>query len=126
MNVTKFLDEIMRYPNYRGQIAHIEDIPAKPAVYGELDRPLSPQIQEMLAEQGIESFYSHQVDAINAVRAGENVVVVTAAASGKTLCYNVPILEKSLLDPEMTALYLFPTKALAQDQLRRLLEQKKI
>jgi len=126
MDVAKFLDEIMSYPNYRGQIAHIEDIPAKPAVYGDLEEPLPPQIQKMLAEQGVESLYSHQADAINAVRAGENVVVVTAAASGKTLCYNIPILEKALHDPEMTALYLFPTKALAQDQLRRLLEQKEI
>ncbi len=126
MDVAKFLDEIMSYPDYRGQIVHIEDIPAKPAVYGELEEPLHPQIREMLAEQGIETLYSHQVDAINAVRSGKNVVVVTAAASGKTLCYNIPILEKALHDPEMTALYLFPTKALAHDQLRRLLEQKEI
>lgn len=126
MDVTKFLDEIKKSPDYRGQIVHVEDIPAKPAVCGELEDPLDPQIQEMLAEQGINSLYSHQVDSINAIRSGKNVVVVTGTASGKTLCYNIPILEKALHDPEMTAIYLFPTKALAQDQLRRLLEQAEI
>jgi DEAD/DEAH box helicase domain-containing protein len=117
---------MVRNPKYRGQIVHVEDIPGRPAVYGELVEPLPPQMREVLAQQGIESLYSHQVDAINAVRAGKSIVVVTAAASGKTLCYNVPVLERALHDPEMTALYLFPTKALARDQLRRLLEQQEI
>ena len=124
MNIARFLDEIARSSGYRGQIVHVEDIPGRAAVYGELAEPLSPQIRGMLSRQGIEALYSHQADAINAVRAGRDIVVVTAAASGKTLCYNVPILEEALRDPEMTAMYLFPTKALAQDQLRRSLEQK--
>ena len=122
MDVAKFLNEVVNNPDYKGQIVHVEDISARPAVYSELEEPLLPQMQEILAQRGIESLYSHQVDAINAVRAGKNVVVVTAAASGKTLCYNIPILERALQDPEITALYLFPTKALAHDQLRRLLE----
>jgi len=126
MDVAKFLDELVKSPKYKGQIVYVEDIPARSAVYAEPEELLSPQIQEILAEQGIDSLYSHQADAIDAVRAGQNIVVVTAAASGKTLCYNIPILEESLRDPQMTALYLFPTKALARDQLRRLLEQKEI
>ena len=126
MDIAKFLDEIERDPNYRDQIVHVENIPSRQAVYGELEKPPSPQIREILSKQGIESLYSHQVDAIDAVRAGKNIVVVTSAASGKTLCYNVPVLEEALHNPDMTALYLFPTKALAHDQLRRLLEQKKI
>jgi DEAD/DEAH box helicase domain-containing protein len=126
MNVAEFLDELVKSPEYKGQIVHVEGIPARPPVYGELDKPLPPQLQEILAQRGIESLYSHQVDAITAVRSGKNIVVVTAAASGKTLCYNIPVLENALHDPDMTALYLFPTKALAHDQLRRLLEQKDI
>ena len=126
MDVSKFITELMHDPRYKGEIVHVENILRKPAVYGELHKPLTPQMQEVLAQLGIDSLYSHQAEAINAVRSGENIVVVTSAASGKTLCYNVPILEHSLFDPEMTALYLFPTKALAHDQLRRLLDQKDI
>jgi DEAD/DEAH box helicase domain-containing protein len=124
MDVSKFLDQIAGGSDYKGQIAHIENIPARPAAYGELEEPPPPQLQEILIKQGIESLYTHQVDAINAVRAGNNVIVVTGTASGKTLCYNLPVLEAALQDPLMTALYLFPTKALAHDQFRRLLEQK--
>lgn len=126
MDVSKFLDEIIGDPRYRGQVVHIEHIPSRPAIYGELDEPLTPQVQEILARQDIESLYTHQAEAINSVRAGKDIVVVTGAASGKTLCYNIPILETALRDPKMTALYLFPTKALAQDQLRRLLEQREL
>ena len=126
MNVSEFLKEIMNDPEYRNQIVHIQDIPGSEAIYGELDKPIHPLIQSILDKQGITSLYSHQADAIKAVRRGENIVVVTSAASGKTLCYNVPILENALTDPEMTALYLFPTKALAQDQYRRLREQERL
>jgi DEAD/DEAH box helicase domain-containing protein len=69
---------------------------------------------------GATALYSHQAQAINAALAGQNVVVATGTASGKTLCYNVAFLEAFLRDPRSRALYLFPTKALAQDQLRSL------
>ena len=75
----------------------------------------------MLAARGIEQLYSHQVAALEAARAGRDFVVVTGTASGKTLCYNLPILEAAIADGGR-ALYLFPTKALAQDQLKGLLE----
>jgi len=71
---------------------------------------------------GIAELYSHQAGAINAVRGGKNVMVATASASGKTLCYNLPVLQSILEDPAARALYLFPTKALAQDQLRSIRE----
>jgi DEAD/DEAH box helicase domain-containing protein len=73
-----------------------------------------------LEEEGIHRFYSHQVQAIDHVRSGKDVVVVTGTASGKTICYNVPVLAKLLEEPDACALYLYPTKALAQDQLRTL------
>ncbi|HKB34668.1 MAG TPA: DEAD/DEAH box helicase, partial [Candidatus Dormibacteraeota bacterium] len=73
-----------------------------------------------LAGRGIERLYSHQADAYRAVRQGRHLVVVTPTASGKTLCYNLPVLQRLLEDPNRRALYLFPTKALAQDQLAEL------
>jgi DEAD/DEAH box helicase domain-containing protein len=124
MDVDGFLRELIGAPNYRGQIVHIQEIPAKNAAYGEPAKPLLPQIKKILLKQGIESLYSHQASGIDAVRSGKNIMVVTGTASGKTLCYNIPVLESALKDLEMTALYLFPTKALAQDQLRRLLDYK--
>jgi DEAD/DEAH box helicase domain-containing protein len=126
MDIAKFLNEIMQDQDYKDQVVHIEDIPGSSAVYGEFEEPLPEPIQMMLERQGIQSLYTHQVDSIKAVRNGESIVVVTSAASGKTLCYTIPILEEALTDPEMTALYLFPTKALAQDQYRRLREQQGI
>ena len=71
-------------------------------------------------QRGITRLYSHQAEAVEAVLAGHNVVVVTPTASGKTLCYNLPVLDRTLKDRNTRALYLFPTKALAQDQLSEL------
>jgi DEAD/DEAH box helicase domain-containing protein len=121
MTITDFLEKIQRDDYYRGQICHVETVPAREAAYAELDRTIPAKLREALASTGVERLYSHQVDAIEAVRRGENVVVVTGTASGKTLCYNVPVIENLLGDPDAKALYLFPTKALAQDQLKGLL-----
>ena len=76
-----------------------------------------PGLAEVFHQSGITELYSHQAEAIDAVRAGRDVVMVTPTASGKTLCYNLPVLQKILEEPETRALYLFPTKALAQDQM---------
>src|SRR6266702_2938357 len=80
------------------------------------DAELSPA----LGERGIRHLYSHQAEAYAHVRAGRHLVVVTPTASGKTLCYNLPILQRLVESPGSRALYLFPTKALAQDQLAEL------
>jgi DEAD/DEAH box helicase domain-containing protein len=120
MDVTRFIERLKLEPHYRDQIVHIEDIPAQTARYGELKSPLRPRVAEVLAKTGIERFYTHQVQAIDAVRDGQDVAIVTSTASGKTLCYNTPVLERLVTDPTAKALYLFPTKALAQDQLRGL------
>jgi DEAD/DEAH box helicase domain-containing protein len=117
-----FLEQIAKAPFYRGQIVHIERIPERKARYGELEKPLHPLLQKALEEAGIKALYSHQAQAINAIRRGENVIVSTGTASGKTLVYNIPVLEAILQDRRTRALYLFPTKALAQDQLRSLAE----
>ena len=95
-------------------------MPARPARHGELALPLAPPLAEALEARGIARLYTHQVQAIEALRGGIDTVVVTGTASGKSLCYHLPVLERLLADPEATALYLFPTKALAQDQLKGL------
>jgi len=122
MDVSKFLENLARHPLYAGQISHVQTLPERPGDFADPDAPLPAELGEMLAARGIERLYSHQVAALQTARAGKDLVVVTGTASGKTLCYNLPIFESCLADPEARALYLFPTKALAQDQLKGLLE----
>jgi len=126
MNVQRFLERLQSDAAYRGQIVHVEVVPERGARTRAPERPLHPAVAGALSRLGIEALYTHQADAIDAVRRGEHVVVVTGTASGKTLCYTVPILETLLEEPEATALLLFPTKALAQDQLRGLLRFKEL
>jgi len=122
MYVEAFLHHLLTSPDYKQQIAHTQFIPSHDATFRELDKPIHPALQACLESSGISSLYTHQAGAINAVRRGENVMVATASASGKTLCYNLAVLEAILKDSSSRALYLFPTKALAQDQMRSLNE----
>ena len=116
MDTQRFLDRLKRSPDYKGQIVHIETIPARPAQFADLDAPLPPRLSQALAAQGVTCLYRHQAQAIDLARQGHHLIVTTPTASGKSLCYNAPVLETLLLDPNARALYLFPTKALAQDQ----------
>ena len=120
MNVEAFLTKLKSSRYYGGQITHVERLPKREARFAPLDPPPNNRIAHILREEGIRDLYLHQVRAIENVRAGRNAVVVTGTASGKTICYNVPVLEEILANPDSTALYLYPTKALAQDQLRTL------
>ncbi len=119
-SLADWLVEHAQAPENRGAIAHWQRIEARPPRYGELALPLPAALAESLESRGIARLYTHQVQAIEALRGGLDVVVVTGTASGKSLCYHLPVLERLLADPEATALYLFPTKALAQDQLKGL------
>ncbi|MDD5368530.1 MAG: DEAD/DEAH box helicase, partial [Anaerolineaceae bacterium] len=92
------------------------NISARPARFGELPNDLNPALRIALQGRGVRSLYIHQIETWDHVRRGENVVIVTGTASGKTLCYNLPVINHLLEDPQARALYLFPTKALAQDQ----------
>ncbi len=96
---------------YKKQIVHIQTIPPQEACFGELEKSLPENIQNCLLTRNIR-LYSHQAEAINKVRAGKNVVIATPTASGKTLAFNIPVLEALTKDPKATALYLYPTKAL--------------
>lgn len=120
MDVDTVLQRISQLEFFRDQIVHIEHIPARPAVYADPPGGLHPAVARTLLWQGIDRLYSHQAEAIGHIRAGRNVVIVTGTASGKTLCYNIPVVEAIIADSRTTALYLYPTKALAQDQLRGL------
>ena len=120
METTEFLAYIASLPDYQEQIAHIERLPYRPAEYARTDAPLLPRIDARLRKKRILPLYTHQASSINLSRQGKNTIVATPAASGKSLCYNLPVLEKLLSDPNARALYLYPAKALAQDQLRSL------
>jgi len=98
-------------------VTAIEHIPAEKGSYAPYPDWVHDRIRAVLARRGIEKLYSHQGQAIECVRRGQDIVLVTPTASGKTLCYNLPVLQRILEQPETRALYVFPTKALAQDQM---------
>src|SRR2546425_3450325 len=106
--------------DFPGDVTLDHVIPARGPEFAPLPADLRPELASALAGRGIERLYSHQAEAYAHVRAGRHVVVVTPTASGKTLCYNLPVLQGLLERPTSRALYVFPTKALAQDQLAEL------
>jgi DEAD/DEAH box helicase domain-containing protein len=120
MDAAAFLHHIISNPDYRQQVVHIERIAPKDAAFGKLDKRLHPSLQACLKSLGISALYSHQAKALDAILAGNNVIIATPSASGKTLCYHLATVEALLRDRDSRAFYLFPTKALAQDQLRSL------
>ena len=127
MDVDTFVDHLKTTLASSGQIAHVENIPAKPAARTPLALTLSDATRAAFASAGIDlekKLFSHQARAIETVlddsEPRKHVIVASGTASGKSVCYNVPTIETLLADPTATALYMFPTKALAQDQLRAL------
>src|SRR5205809_6529466 len=106
--------------DFSGDITLDHVVPASEATFAPLPGALNPGLVAALARLGVDRSYEHQGQAYEAVRRGRNLVVVTPTASGKTLCYNLPILQRLLEHPEQRALSLYPTKALAQDQLAEL------
>ncbi|MGB7219159.1 MAG: DEAD/DEAH box helicase [Vicinamibacterales bacterium] len=101
-------------------VTSVRRLPAQAAQYAPFPPGLEPRLQAALEARGVTELYTHQAEAIEHALAGRHVVVTTPTASGKTLCYNAPVLHSILQDPSSRALYLFPTKALAQDQLAEL------
>jgi len=110
-----FLSYVKSQDYYSDQISYIQHIPARKAQFGELNKSVRKRLQRWLDNNGIK-FWSHQAEAINSIRKGNNTVIVTSTASGKSLCYNLPVLNAILQNEKTTALYIFPTKALARDQ----------
>jgi DEAD/DEAH box helicase domain-containing protein len=114
------IERLRADPELASGFAWWEVLPARAATFAGWPEPLDRRLIEALAGRGIERPYSHQAEAIELALANTDLVVVTPTASGKTLCYTAPVLDAILKDPSSRALYLFPTKALAQDQLEEL------
>jgi len=102
-------------------IRAIRHQPAREAIHADIPAGIAPALRDALVSRGIPKLYVHQADALERSLAGKNVVVVTPTASGKTLCYNLPVLQRLIEQPDGRAMYLFPTKALAEDQLQEFL-----
>ena len=102
------------------ELAYMGSEAARDALLAPMPEELHPSVREALAAEGIEALYAHQAAAWEAAQRGEHFVVTTGTASGKTLAFNLPVLDALAREPKQRALYLYPTKALAQDQLRAL------
>jgi DEAD/DEAH box helicase domain-containing protein len=105
---------------WENQVEHLTSLPPREAQLASPDHPLHPRLAERLQKLGVDGLYSHQARAFDAAMAGEDVLVVTGTNSGKTFCYNLPMVQVALQEPACRAIYMFPTKALAHDQLGKL------
>ena len=122
MNVTQLADMLRQDPHFMENVTRWETIPPCPARTADFPDSLDPQLKEVLAKRGIHALYTHQAESLAATARGEDVTVVTPTASGKTMCYNLPVLSAILQNPDARALYVFPTKALSADQVSELYE----
>ena len=122
MNVTQLADQLRRDPRFMENVTRWEVMPARPARTTEYPSWLDDRLKPVLAKRGIHALYTHQAMSVEATHRGEDVVVVTPTASGKTMCYNLPVLSAILQNEDARALYIFPTKALSADQVSELYE----
>lgn len=122
MNVTQVIDKLREDGAFRANLTAWRSFAPQPGRYMPFPDRVAPALAEGLKKRGISNLYTHQYETFMALESGRNVCVVTPTASGKTLCYNLPVLNRLLRDPESRALYLFPTKALSQDQVSELTE----
>lgn len=116
-DIPEYIEALKASEKLGPQVCWHSSFPAVPARYGETVRAWPKAMEGVLRELSIQGLYSHQAQAIDALRAGRNVMVATPTASGKSLIYSLPVIENFLRDPDARALFLFPLKALAQDQL---------
>ncbi len=120
--LTDIIGSLRGDPEFSQRVTHWEVVPAHAGSYADIPPAVDGRIRQALLARGIGRIYSHQLATWDAVRAGKSVVLVSPTASGKTLAYNLPVLQALLEDPDARALYLFPTKALSQDQQSELNE----
>lgn len=121
-SIEEMIDRIKQTPELMSQVTYWHTIPPRPASFAEFPDTIDAGLRAALADKGIDRLYTHQAECFRAAEEGRNVAAVTPTASGKTLCYNLPVLNRILRDDSSRALYLFPTKALAQDQVAELHE----
>ena len=117
LTLKEWLARIENNRRFMENVRAIRRLPALNGQYADFPEWIHPRFRQVLEKRGIRQLYSHQAEAIQRIKQGRDVVLVTPTASGKTLCYNLPVLQRILAEPETRALYLFPTKALAQDQM---------
>jgi DEAD/DEAH box helicase domain-containing protein len=117
-SINEYIRSLISSDRLGAQVVYHHVMPAKAATWSDLERPLPDELNDIMQQVGIQRLYRHQAAGIDMVRSGQHVVVATPTASGKTLIYNLPLFEKVLADAATRALYVFPLKALAQDQLR--------
>ena len=122
MNLSQLLERLKSDPFFMENVTAWRTVPARPASYAPWPGDIDPRLPQALAKHGVHQLYTHQAACLEAARQGEDYVVVTPTASGKTLCYNIPVLSAILKNPDARALYLFPTKALSADQVSELYE----
>ena len=122
MNTGQLLDYLKHNPDFASNVTHWQVMPARPAKYADYPDRFDPALRAVLEARGVSRLYSHQRRALDLAAAGKDFVVITPTASGKTMCYNLPVLSEILRDNESRALYLFPTKALSSDQVAELYE----
>jgi len=122
LSLSQVKEKLAQDPRFRDNITFRYTIPAVPGKYEPIPEFVPEDLKALLRRRGINQLYSHQAQALRAVHSGQDIVVVTPTASGKTLCYNLPVVQALLENEEARALYLFPTKALAQDQVAELME----
>jgi DEAD/DEAH box helicase domain-containing protein len=117
MNLAQLLGRLRADDRFLRNVTRWEVIAAREARHAPWPDGLDPRLVDVMRKRGVDQLYSHQAEAVGHALAGRSVVVPTPTASGKTLCYNLPVFDAILRDPEARALYLFPTKALSQDQM---------
>ena len=122
MNTGQLLDYLKHNPDFASNVTHWQVMPARPAKYDDYPDCFDPALRAVLESRGVKRLYSHQRRALDLAQVGKDFVVITPTASGKTMCYNLPVLSEILRDNESRALYLFPTKALSSDQVAELYE----
>ena len=122
MNVDQLTQQLRMDPLFMENVVRWEVLPPRPAQYAPFPGGLDARLEPVLHKRGIHQLYTHQAHSIRSTSEGKNVCVVTPTASGKTMCYNLPVLSAILADDNARALYLFPTKALSADQVSELYE----
>jgi DEAD/DEAH box helicase domain-containing protein len=122
MNVDQLADSLRIDPMFMQNVVRWDELPARAAAYEPFPQQIDQRLKDVLEKRGIHQLYRHQAHAVREILNGHDVVVVTPTASGKTMCYNLPVLSAILENDDARALYLFPTKALSADQVSELYE----
>jgi DEAD/DEAH box helicase domain-containing protein len=117
LTLGEWIARLKKNKSFQHNAAAIVEIPAQEGDWEDYPAWVDPRLKSVLQKRGMDRLYRHQAQAVRFIRNGQDVVLVTPTASGKTLCYNLPVLQSILEEPQTRALYLFPTKALAQDQM---------